>query len=471
MKSTVVEKYEVGFWVASCLALSLSMLSWVNPVLIRGLNRHLFHQSAQAAPAEWLYLVLRLPLSAVLVWVIVRLPVDSAVRTAKPAARRSSVDRPRIFDPLMALRALACLLVLMGHFFLVFFPFTGNGYPHGALTLLRASPWGGVWVFFTLSGFLMGKGFAAGRYSLDGRGMRAFLRNRFIRIAPVYYGALLLITILRYPAMLHGHNLWMFLDVCLFDFRGDLQIDSIVALWSVSTEMQFYLLVPALALVLLSLRNRLGKGFLIVPALVLVVETALRTVLVHARVTPTASVLYTPLMTNLDMFIAGMSISMLDVPKVVSERVRNMLSALLSVGIVALYVGISYLTQHRHQMNMSLEVFWARCPVLCVLPVALYIYLAEMHGKVKLQGGFATRFLLLVQGMGTLTYCIYIFHSDVFLANATLVPRVHSLTVSLDQFPLAVLETVVVAWFFYFFIEKPFDLKKKIPVTPLADAP
>jgi peptidoglycan/LPS O-acetylase OafA/YrhL len=301
--------------------------------------------------------------------------------------------------------------------------------------------------------------------------MRAFLRNRLIRIAPVYYCGLLLVTIFRYPAMLQWRNLWMFLDVCLFDYRGDLPINSINALWSVSTEMQFYLLVPALAVLLLFLRNRLGKMFLLVPAMVLLVETALRMFLVKTHPMLTFDIVYTPLMTNLDMFIAGMSISMLDVPKIISERGRKTLNALLAAGILALYVGISYLTQHRSQMHMSIEAFWSRCPGLCVLAAALYIYLAEMRGRIELRGGCVTRFLSLVQGIGTLTYCIYVFHSDVFLSNATLVPAVHSLRVSLGQFPLATLETLFVASFFYFFVEKPFDLKKKVPETALVDAP
>jgi peptidoglycan/LPS O-acetylase OafA/YrhL len=463
-----VEKREAGFWVASGVALCLSMLSWVHPILIRSLNRHLFHEDGDAAPGEWLYLAVRLPLSALLVWILVRLPVDAEERSAKPAARRSRAAHSRIFDPLMALRALACVMVFMGHFFLVSFPFTSEASFPGIVTLLRSSPWGGVWVFFTLSGFLMGKGFAAGRYSVDGRGMRAFLRNRLLRIAPVYYGGLLLVTIFRYPALLHGRNLWILLEACAFDFHGYLPI---AALWSVSTEMQFYLLVPALTLLLLSLRDRLGKGFLIVPALVLVLETALRMWLVDRHVALTGGIVYTPLLTNLDIFLAGMSISMLEVPEVRSERGRKTLNALLAAGIVVLYVGISYLTQHRGRMHMSLESFFARCPVLCVLPTALYIYLAEKRGKIEPRGGWVTHMLLLIQGMGTLTYCIYVFHSDVFLANAALVPAAHSLRVSVGQFPLEVVETLAVAWFFYFFIERPFDRKKKFPGTPLADAP
>lgn len=469
MKSTLGTRREAGFWKVSCVALFLSILSWVSPILIAGLNIHLFRADSQAAPGQWLYLALRVPLTALLVWTIIGLPSGHERTASKETVRHTNSDSLRRFDPLMGLRALACLFVLMGHFFLVYFPFAGEKYSHGVVALLlHSSPWGGVWVFFTLSGFLMGKGFATRRYSLDGSGMRAFLRNRMIRIAPVYYCGILLITIYRDPVLLHWRNLWMIAELCLFDSRG---YPPIQPLWSVDTEMQFYLLVPSLAFLLLGLRTRLGKAFLAFPVLLVMVETALRTWLAHRTGALAGSFVYSPLMTNLDIFVAGMSISMLDVPKVLSQRAKKALSALLAVGAVVLYVGISYLTQHRGQMNMSLEVFWAKGPALCVLPVALFIYLAEMRGKIEIGRGMGSRFLIMVEGMGTLTYCVYVFHSDVFEANAMLLPAVHSLRVSLEQFPLVMLETGAVAWLVYYFIEKPFDMKKKIPGTALMDAP
>jgi peptidoglycan/LPS O-acetylase OafA/YrhL len=167
-----------------------------------------------------------------------------------------------------------------------------------------------------------------------------------------------------------------------------------------------------------------------------------------------------------------MSVSMLEVPKVVSQGGRKALNAVLVVGLVALYVGISYITQNRDKVHMStLESFWALGPVLCAVPSAIYIFLAEMRGKVELKGGLVSRCLMLVQGMGTLTYCIYVFHADVFASNGAWFDAVQPLRASLHLFPLVMVETLLVAGFFYTFMEKPFNLKKKVPGTPLMDAP
>jgi peptidoglycan/LPS O-acetylase OafA/YrhL len=81
------------------------------------------------------------------------------------------------------------------------------------------------------------------------------------------------------------------------------------------------------------------------------------------------------------------------------------------------------------------------------------------------------RFLLGLQTVGTLTYCLYVFHPEVFAVNAALLPKVHSLGVSLTHFPMAILELVAVASFFYLAVEKPFDMKKKVSGTALEDAP
>ena len=52
---------------------------------------------------------------------------------------------------------------------------------------------------------------------------------------------------------------------------------------------------------------------------------------------------------------------------------------------------------------------------------------------------------------------------------AALLPHVHSLGVSLAHFPMVMLELVGVASFFYYAVEKPFDLKKRVSGSALED--
>jgi peptidoglycan/LPS O-acetylase OafA/YrhL len=99
-------------------------------------------------------------------------------------------------DYLMVMRLFACGLVVLVHSwllvpqairdddvrsrsFLTLFGFS-------AKWLLRGNGQIGVCMFFTLSGYLMGKAFYSRRYLLDAKGISAFLWNRYVRITPLY---------------------------------------------------------------------------------------------------------------------------------------------------------------------------------------------------------------------------------------------------------------------------------------------
>jgi hypothetical protein len=198
IEAALSAKRDKGFWIAGCTALLLSCVSYVNRPLVLFFNQHLFR--AETPNWGWcLYVALRLPIAAFFVWTVLRFPVLAvqATQGSKP------VRTERFFDPLMGLRALACFMVLMGHFFMVTFPFAGD--VHRIVRIvLEAPPWCGVWIFFTLSGYLMGKGFAKGRYTLDETGTRLFLRNRLLRIGPILLlrnPAGELVPVHRHPAM------------------------------------------------------------------------------------------------------------------------------------------------------------------------------------------------------------------------------------------------------------------------------
>ncbi|MCO7519631.1 MULTISPECIES: acyltransferase family protein [unclassified Pseudomonas] len=173
-------------------------------------------------------------------------------------------------DPLLGLRALACANVIMGHWFMVVY---GPAAPaQGSIDLalrylLSFSPWDGVWMFFTLSGYLMGKGFASGRHTVDGAGLKKFYRNRMLRIFPIYFVAILLVGVLISPGSndIRTHQGWSaILSFMLFDVHDNALIG---ALWTVSTEFQFYHLSPVLFLLL----SRVAKS----PAVILAVAAAL----------------------------------------------------------------------------------------------------------------------------------------------------------------------------------------------------
>ena len=122
--------------------------------------------------------------------------------------------------------------------------------------LLTASPWVGVWIFFVLSGYLMGKGFFGGRYALDRKGIFQFYGNRILRIAPIYWSAILIVAAIQARGVFQPDNLPGFVSSLLFFQSIDLPFVVIGALWSVQTEMGFYLAAPYLFIGLSRLTER-----------------------------------------------------------------------------------------------------------------------------------------------------------------------------------------------------------------------
>jgi peptidoglycan/LPS O-acetylase OafA/YrhL len=264
--------------------------------------------------------------------------------------------------------------------------------------------------------------------------------------APSYYCAILLVSLYRYTDILQWRHWWMLIEMFIFDYRGDLPINPIGALWSVSTEVQFYVLVPLLMVVLLHVRCRVGSAFVIAPFVLVLVGTAVRIWCSHRP----GYDFYACLLPNLDLFLAGMSINLMP-PIHLSDVVRKRLGPILLAGGGCFYLAISSIALDPARFHLG--NFIAKGPLPCVLFAVVFIYLAEMRGSIAIGPGWVGRFLFGLQMMGTLTYCLYVFHPEVYMVNAALLPKVHSLGVSLAHFPMVMLELVCVASFFYYALE------------------
>jgi peptidoglycan/LPS O-acetylase OafA/YrhL len=343
-----------GFWVVSFSVLALVGVSWVNNSIVGRINVHLFHAERVANSGWWLYTALRMVATLLIIWEIFRFPEH---KEAKAVPKSQS---GKFFDPLMGLRAMACAMVLLGHYFFIGFPFKG----HDLLQmLLIGSPWAGVWLFFTLSGYLMGKGFIHGRYTLDEAGCRLFFRNRILRIGPVYYVSIVLLSIYRYPEVLQWKHAWILLEMAVFDYRV-LPINPNAILWSVSTEMQFYLLAPLMVLFLLYAKSKTGRGFFLVPIFFLCAGTVLRMwVKKHLGFEQMFTYGYAPLLPNLAIFLAGMSVNLL--PKV--NISRKWLGTAIFAGSIGFYLLMSSMAFYRNYFHMDYTDMQARVPLLCAI--------------------------------------------------------------------------------------------------------
>lgn len=178
--------------------------------------------------------------------------IDSDSRDTSPDADRASNETARRYEPLDGVRALAICTVLAFH--------TGGQWLSGGFL--------GVDVFFVLSGYLM-IGILA---SPDGRGLRmparTFWLRRARRLAPSLLTVVLAVVVVAHVADryespgLRGDVIaalayvtnWWSLHAGAEYFNQWQEPSALLQTWSLSIEEQFYLILPALIVVLTRLR-------------------------------------------------------------------------------------------------------------------------------------------------------------------------------------------------------------------------
>lgn len=150
-------------------------------------------------------------------------------------------------DKLLALRGLAALSVVVYH---------AQNYvrPHlnQNVTLLGMdltwlfTPSGGlaVTIFFVLSGYLMFKAFASGRYKQTVGGVINFYFGRAKRIFPLYFFLIFLFILFCTPKVLEPQNFHVIASLLTFTYNGDPLF--VQPFWSLSVEVQFYVILPLL---------------------------------------------------------------------------------------------------------------------------------------------------------------------------------------------------------------------------------
>ena len=224
----------------------------------------------------------------------------------------------------------------------------------------------GVTLFFALSAFLLYRPFAAA--ILDGRplpSLRAYARNRGLRIFPAYWVVLTVVTFVLGVAVVRvgedgfGVHIPTFLADALLvqDFHPSGILTGIAPAWSLAVELGFYVALPLLVLLAARLargatthRERLG-AVLTPAALMLAVGIVSREVSSRVLLTDQDpygfreswhAVLERSILVNADLFAAGLAVAVIHA-EVRSGRLtvpRRVRIALLAAGAAALAVAV-----------------------------------------------------------------------------------------------------------------------------------
>ncbi|KQY59085.1 hypothetical protein ASD11_05645 [Aeromicrobium sp. Root495] len=207
------------------------------------------------------------------------------------------------FPAVDSLRAVGALAVVLTHV-----AFQTGQYPRGLVGALFSRLDVGVALFFVVSGFLLSIGFL--RPLVEGRptpGLGAYALKRVLRIWPVFVVTLVVVhlTIARDP----GLGSWVRSLTMTTLYTPDYFTDGLTQMWSLETEVAFYVVLPLLLLPVARLaRRRVLRGTLALSA-ALVVVTIVWVAVASGRVDDHRPFAHLWLLSYLDWFAAGIALA------------------------------------------------------------------------------------------------------------------------------------------------------------------
>ncbi len=298
-----------------------------------------------------------------------------------------------------ALRGFAVLSVLWGHsMYSLNMPVELNG----AF---------GVWIFFSLSGFFIGEAFFCGRYGLSTEGCFSFLRNRAVRILPLYYTALcagLIFELIMMPDKI-------IVSAVIRQFLFISPLNSITLsgpLWALAVSAKFYIIsiffIWIIAKVSQQKRIALLLFLLVLSGIIswLYIK-ACRDIYIQPRT----------LFGNLHFFMWGILLSVINWERLPAVSSVNKFSAIFILIVIAWYLN-----------NWKPAYFWGLssylsgrlalgCGALCALLITFVVMLREACSDNDVDFKKGSLLLKLFGWCGFYSYAIYVCHSILGKAN------------------------------------------------------
>lgn len=393
---------------------------------------------------------------------------------------QSNINKSNRLDALLALRGFACLMVVTIHCApprksIVYddFDLSWLMFSHGAIA---------VWIFFVLSGYLMGKAFYTKRYTADIIGVIRFWRNRALRIFPLYYFAVLILSIFVYPKVLKFYNWGYLLRICTFTYHPYISFQAVKfndVFWSLSTEVQFYLLIPFVYSLIQNYLNK-QKNIFIFGLVIIIAAFILRSLLwisFQKQITQEMGYAfkywYTPLITNLDLFICGFLVN-----RFIQSRKKNLnqtksliIKLFAVILIILLYIFTAYHLYHQELWNLPNRIGgWRTLTTILILQpltaviTSFFIFAFEKdiyqdftkHEKLSFSAILRNPGRIL-EIVGNLSYGIYIWHMPIIARTYDIFNSEIPIEAFYIRLTATLILSTVLATVTYYLVELPFS--------------
>jgi peptidoglycan/LPS O-acetylase OafA/YrhL len=369
-----------------------------------------------------------------------------------PSSDRDSRSR---LAGIEGMRALAASSVLVYHVWLYGAP-DGHSVDLGLLTKVFDNLRAGVTLFFVLSGFLLFRPYVAA--ALRGGAtpsLRAYLRNRALRILPAYWFILLFVALALEHTLVHRPQQLLANAGFAQDYVPSYIYGSgIVPAWSLAIEVVFYLCVPVLggAAILLARRGRLGpvKSAFVPVAVMVAVGFSAKAA---SRIFGFGQVWELSFLMHADWFSAGMALAVVRVlwEDGKAELRRWWLLAALSASLVLTAVSIKLY----YAGTLTYVEYQTPIAVSCALLLGLVVL---THERGRINALLSSKPMV---AAGLCSYSVFLWHDPLlrwFRSEGVTVAGPMGLAVNVLL--LAVVAGVASA-FTYRFVEKPALRRKR----------
>jgi peptidoglycan/LPS O-acetylase OafA/YrhL len=427
-------------------------------------------------------------------------PTTLGVRERSAAAKWLKRMMPtsgatRDIAALDGLRALAILLVLWCH---IVAHAEQYGAQMGYRTLAEIGLFGysGVFLFFCLSGFLLFLPYA--RAILAGRKLpstRKFYMRRALRILPLYFAAVIILTIIDWRTVFSGaqwhtliYSAFLLHDMNFQAFLGFTPLAGVF--WTLAIEWQFYLVLPFIALAIANVAGRpTGRAFLLriaaMVGLLIFVGLGIRfgaaalyhfggqsPILLPLPQRGVAALLYGTKGKYIEIFALGIGSSLLYVAGV--ERKGLSRHTQMWIGCIALAIfSIGLPLCFFWQLHDNRGFFWSTGLAwdvagewsLGIVFVALLI--ATLIGPELLSRVFA---LSPLRFIGHISYSMYVWHFAIITLAAPYVVRENQALGYPALALFSVMTVFAVSIVSYYLIERPFISYRRAAHSPADEA-